>query len=241
VRYTYKKAETEVRTKDPTARALALWVVVGCLLAGLSPGLSSRAGDRVRNDEPGISVLYAKTFAKPAHLTIHQRRRVLELSERLAPPDAAVWFALVSGPGCFAGDRVQVFYRPTALNAEIRRGQMADLGLVAELQDDSVERPLGSFAQVPPYGAKFSASLSIPRLNDVPFRLDPALDDRVVVNVVATVREHDRSYRREHLGSVTIDGDKITATTGTTTGSSTKLSCGRDGCLVVGFGMYSGG
>jgi hypothetical protein len=118
---------------------------------------------------------------------------------------------------------------------------MVYLGLVAELQDDPVERPLDSFAQVPPYGKRFPESLSIPRLRDIPFRVDPAVDDRVVVDVVATVREHDNSYRREHLGSITIDGDEFTVTTGTTTGSSTKLQCEADGCRAVGFGVYSGG
>lgn len=230
-----------MQTKEPTFQPLVLWVVVACLLAGLSPGLSSRAGGTAWNDEPEVPVLYAETFAKPAKLTTHQRRRVLKLSKRLAPEDASVWFTLVSGPGCFAGDRVQVFYRPTALDAEIRRGQMTYLGLVAELQDDSVERPLGSFAQVPPYGKRFPESLSIPRLRDIPFRVDPAIDYRVVVDVVAAVREDDKSYRREHLGSVTIDGDKITVTTGTTTGSSTELHCESDGCRAVGFGVYSGG
>jgi hypothetical protein len=228
--------------------AVPLWgflMVSACLLLSSISAPLVGAGDGNRlspRTEADIVVLYAKTWARPAKLSHEQRRRILQLSDQISPPGGRVWFVLVSGPGCFAGDRVQVFYRPTQLDPGIRRGHLAFIGLVAELEEDSVDRPLSFYAQVPRHGKTFPDSLSIPRLRDIPFHVDSAVDDQLIIDAISILRTRDRSFRREHLGSLHLEGDTIKVMTGTTTGRIATLRRGPDGLLVVNlFGFYHGG
>lgn len=194
-------------------------IVAAALLFGSLAASSVGAAEHhsvSRRDKAEVPVLYAETFAKPAKLNQQQELRIVQLSHQVAPLGARVWFTVVSGPGCFAGDRIQVFYLPTKLTPTIRRGEMAYLGLVTELQDDTVERPIRSYAQVPPHGRTFGDSVDVPRLRDIPFGVSSGstIDDELVVDAVSMVRERDRSFRRRHLGSLILEGDKVTVTTG---------------------------
>jgi hypothetical protein len=119
---------------------------------------------------------------------------------------------------------------------------MAYLGLVEEFENDWIDRPVWTYAQVPPHGKTFSESLSVPSLRNIPLIADSKIDNQLVVDAISAVREHNREYRREHLGLLILEGDMIRVTTGTTRGSFAELRRGPEGTHVVSFGgVYAGG
>jgi len=225
-----------IQTDRKRLRSLVTVLALACLacsLLSLSPALSA--------SESSLAFVYSKTYAKPDKLTAEQRLRIQGLADRIAPNGATPWFAVVRGPGCFSGDSVLVYYKPTVQNMRIRRGESVFIGLTSELGSESVERPIASYAQVPAYGKQFDDQLTVPRLRNIPFLVDHEIADRTVMAVVDEVRKQRKSYRREHLGVLHVEDDGMVLTTGTKSGHSTRVRIGPDGITIIGWGMYAAG
>lgn len=220
---------------------LAAWISV----VGLRSGVAETA------DDPSTpkTFVYVKTFSKPARLSAAQRDKVLRLANRLAPERSEPWLFLVRGPGCFAGDRVIVFYTPDRRSDRIRRGQAVYLGTVAEIDDvapeQTAERTDGghravSYAQVAFRDRPFKPALGIPKVSELPFFVPENLDD-AIVGILDLVRDSEPDSRHRPVSSLELGNDSITVRIGHGSGSSVILRPKEGGYEVSGSGIWSGG